>query len=104
METNTTTETQYDADGNEIVDMSDWPEYKFVVITGQGWACGDTHEECLKKIRIWHRGFRKNQTPYNLIAFTEPIKGFHVEMFRWSCTWADAHGGHVEIPFNGWGD
>ena len=104
METNTTTETQYDADGNEIVDMSDWPTWTFVIVTGQGWACGNSHEECLKKIRSFHGGFRKNQTPYNLIGFTEPVKGFYVEMFRYNWNWADVEGGLVQIPFNGWDD
>lgn len=99
-------EAAFDADPDGVVDMTGWPAYSFVVITSRGWAAGDSHEECLSKLRELgvHSGFRRNSTPYNLIGFTRPVKGLSVDLFGVRWTWADEVGDTVEVPFNGWGD
>lgn len=77
--------------------------YTFCVVSTLGWGCGNTHEEAIAAIKRYNK-FHKTQTPYLLVAFTQPVKDVYGSSLGGvQFTWTGERGDFVRIPMNGWG-
>lgn len=76
--------------------------YTFCVVSTLGWGCGNTHEEAIAAIKRYNK-FHKTQTPYLLVAFTQPVKDVYGSYLGGvQFTWTGERGDSVRIPMNGW--
>ena len=84
----------------EVTDI-EVPTWNLVIVTSQGWGCGNNHGEARRNAV----GYSYNK-PHLLMAFSQPVKNVQVEwltgVVQWE--WADEAGIHFEIPVNGWGE
>lgn len=78
------------------------PTFDFAILFWGGWAVGNSLDECLdngKRFGLRH----KTQTPYLLVAFSEPVQHVRASMFGLEWQWTDVVGKATEIPMNGYG-
>ena len=78
------------------------PTFDFAILYWGGWAVGNSLDECLengKRFGLRH----KTQTPYLLVAFSEPVRNVRALMFGLEWQWVDVVWKAIEIPMNGYG-